>query len=164
METEKIKLLEAELKATRAKLQQVQQELDEVRLKLEENKKADESAQRASKMKSLFLANMSHEIRTPLNAVEGFSRIMSETDDQEERYQYMEIIESNNARLLNLINEILDLSRMESGKVKIKKELVNLDDMCKSISQIFKFRFGDQVKMTGARRRLPSRSIPTRTA
>jgi len=147
METNTIKLLEDELKATKAKLQQVQQELDDVKLKLEDNRKAAESAQRANKMKSLFLANMSHEIRTPLNAVEGFSRIMSETDDQEERYKYMEIIESNNARLLNLINEILDLSRMESGKVKIKKELVNLDDMCKSISQIFKFRFGDQVKM-----------------
>lgn len=147
METDKIRLLEDELKATKAKLQQVQKELDDVKLKLEDNKKAAESAQRANKMKSLFLANMSHEIRTPLNAVEGFSRIMSETDDQEERYKYMEIIESNNARLLNLINEILDLSRMESGKVKIKKELVNLDDMCKSISQIFKFRFGDQVKM-----------------
>lgn len=147
METNTIKLLEDELKATKAKLQQVQQELDDVKLKLEDNRKAAESAQRANKMKSLFLANMSHEIRTPLNAVEGFSHIMSETDDQEERYKYMEIIESNNARLLNLINEILDLSRMESGKVKIKKELVNLDDMCKSISQIFKFRFGDQVKM-----------------
>ena len=61
-------------------------------------------AERANRMKSLFLANMSHEIRTPLNAIEGFSRVMCETESQEERMKYMEIIESNNSRLLTLIN------------------------------------------------------------
>lgn len=147
METDKIILLQEELSATKEKLRQTEQELAEMRIKLKENMQAAEKAKKASKMKSLFLANMSHEIRTPLNAVEGFSRIMAETDDQEERYKYMEIIDSNNARLLNLIDEILDLSRMEAGKVKIKKELVNLDDLCKNISLIFKFRFSDQVKM-----------------
>lgn len=147
METDNINLLKKELESTKEKLRQTEKELDELKVKLEENKKAAEAAQKASKMKSLFLANMSHEIRTPLNAVEGFSRIMSETDDQEERYKFMEIIESNNTRLLNLINEILDLSRMEAGKVKIKKEFVSLDEFCKNITLIFKFRFSDQVKM-----------------
>jgi len=147
MENDDILVLQEELRQTKEKLRSTEQELAEMRIKLEENRQAAEKAKKASKMKSLFLANMSHEIRTPLNAVEGFSRIMAETDDQEERYKYMEIIDSNNARLLNLINEILDLSRMEAGKVMIKKELVNLDDLCKNISLIFKFRFGEQVKM-----------------
>ena len=147
MGNESIESLKEELRITKEKLQQTVKELAEMRIKLEDHKKAIKNAKRASEMKSLFLANMSHEIRTPLNAVEGFSRIMAETDDQEERYKFMEIIESNNARLLSLINEILDLSRMESGKVKIKKENVELDEMCRNISQIFKFRFADTVKM-----------------
>ncbi|MCH5310581.1 MAG: response regulator [Prevotella sp.] len=147
MGSESIESLKEELRITKEKLQQTVKELAEMRIKLEDHKKAIKNAKRASEMKSLFLANMSHEIRTPLNAVEGFSRIMAETDDQEERYKFMEIIESNNARLLSLINEILDLSRMESGKVKIKKENVELDEMCRNISQIFKFRFADTVKM-----------------
>lgn len=147
MENDKIVFLQEELAQTKAKLQQAEKQLTDLQIKLKENQQAAESAKKANHMKSLFLANMSHEIRTPLNAVEGFSRIMAETDDQEERYKYMEIIDSNSSRLLNLINEILDLSRMESGKVKIKKEQVDLDDLCKNISQIFKFRFDDNVKM-----------------
>lgn len=147
MENENIEALKEELRITKDKLQQTVKELAEMRIKLEEHKKAVKNAKKASEMKNLFLANMSHEIRTPLNAVEGFSRIMAETDDAEERYKFMEIIESNNARLLSLINEILDLSRIESGKVKIKKENVNLDEMFKNICLIFKFRFADCVKM-----------------
>lgn len=144
---EDISSIKEELRITKDKLQQTLKELAELRITLEEHKKSARNAKRASEMKSLFLANMSHEIRTPLNAIEGFSRIMADTDDQMERYKFMEIIESNNARLLSLINEILDLSRMESGKVKIKKENVNLDEMLRNISQIFKFRFADTVKM-----------------
>lgn len=97
-------------------------ERDEAFKKLAEYEKITHEAENASRMKSLFLANMSHEIRTPLNAIEGFARIMAETDSQEERMQFLEIIESNNNRLLNLINEILDLSRVESGELVFKKE------------------------------------------
>jgi len=99
-------------------------------------------------MKSLFLANMSHEIRTPLNAIEGFSRIMAETDYQEERMQFLEIIENNNSRLLSLINEILDLSRVESGEITFKKEYTDLNEVCNHIKQIFKFRCSDAVQLT----------------
>ena len=98
-------------------------------------------------MKSLFLANMSHEIRTPLNAIEGFSRIMCETDSQSERMKYMEIIESNNARLLSLIDEILDLSRVEAGEITIKKSQTDLDQLCLGLKQLFKFRCPDSVSM-----------------
>lgn len=104
-------------------------------------------AERANRMKSLFLANMSHEIRTPLNAIEGFSRVMCETESQEERMKYMEIIESNNSRLLTLINEILDLSRVEAGEVSIKKSLTDLNELCRTLNNTFKFRCLDTVNM-----------------
>lgn len=104
-------------------------------------------AERANRMKSLFLANMSHEIRTPLNAIEGFSRVMCETESQEERMKYMEIIESNNSRLLTLINEILDLSRVEAGEVSIKKSLTDLNELCRTLNSTFKFRCPDTVNM-----------------
>lgn len=104
-------------------------------------------AEQANRMKSLFLANMSHEIRTPLNAIEGFSRVMCETESQEERMKYMEIIESNNSRLLTLINEILDLSRVEAGEVSIKKSLTDLNELCRTLNNTFKFRCPDTVNM-----------------
>lgn len=104
-------------------------------------------AERANRMKSLFLANMSHEIRTPLNAIEGFSRVMCETESQEERMKYMEIIESNNSRLLTLINEILDLSRVEAGEVSMKKSLTDLNELCRTLNNTFKFRCPDTVNM-----------------
>lgn len=115
--------------------------------KLKEYEEKAQKAENASKMKSLFLANMSHEIRTPLNAIEGFSRVIVETDSQEERMKYFEIIESNNNRLLNLVNEILDLSRVESGEIVMKKNPTDLHELCISIKNIFKFRCPESVKL-----------------
>lgn len=130
-----------------AKLDAVNKELFAAKSKLSEYEEKTREAENASKMKSLFLANMSHEIRTPLNAIEGFSRVMCETDSQAERTKYMQIIESNNARLLTLINEILDLSRVESGEVAIKKSMTDLNELCKNIQNTFKFRCPDTVQM-----------------
>lgn len=79
-------------------------------------------AEESDKLKSAFLANMSHEIRTPLNAIVGFSGLLTETTDPEEQKQYMRIIEDNNDLLLKLINDILDLSKIESGFVNLKLE------------------------------------------
>ena len=121
------------------------EKLDAANAKLKEYEEKAAKAENASRMKSLFLANMSHEIRTPLNAIEGFSRVIVETDSPEERMKYMEIIESNNNRLMSLINEILDLSRVESGEIVIKKAPVNLEALSKSIKQLFKFRCPDTV-------------------
>ena len=123
------------------------EKLDAANRKLKEYEEKTEKAEKASRMKSLFLANMSHEIRTPLNAIEGFSRIIAETDSFEERMKFLEIIESNNARLMSLINEILDLSRVESGEIVIKKSQVDLKNLCNSIKQLFKFRCPDTVKL-----------------
>jgi signal transduction histidine kinase/ActR/RegA family two-component response regulator len=125
----------------------IEKELEEARKKLAEYETMAQKAENASKMKSLFLANMSHEIRTPLNAIEGFSRIMAETDSPEERMKYMEIIESNNGRVLALINEILDLSRVEAGEIAIKKQMTDLNEMCKGIQLMFKFRCPDTVNL-----------------
>ena len=130
-----------------AKRQAVELELNDARKKLAEYEEKTQKAEKASQMKSLFLANMSHEIRTPLNAIEGFSRIMAETDSAEERMNYMEIIESNNNRLMSLINEILDLSRVEAGELSIKKSMTDLNEICKSLQFIFKFRCPDNVQL-----------------
>ena len=131
-----------------AKKHAVEVELEEARKKLAEYETMAQKAENASKMKSLFLANMSHEIRTPLNAIEGFSRIMAETDSPEERMKFMEIIESNNGRVLALINEILDLSRVEAGEIAIKKQMTDLNEMCKGIQLMFKFRCPDSVNLS----------------
>ena len=77
---------------------------------------AKRKAEEADRMKSVFLANMSHEIRTPLNAIVGFSEIVAFTEDPEEKEEYIGIIRKNSNLLLQLIDDILDLSRIESGK------------------------------------------------
>ena len=122
------------------KLKLATEQLDIANKKLKEYEEKALKAEKASQMKSLFLANMSHEIRTPLNAIEGFSRVLVETDSEQERMKYYQIIESNNQRLGSLVNEILDLSRVESGELVIKKDMTDLNQLCESIVQLFKFR------------------------
>jgi CheY-like chemotaxis protein/nitrogen-specific signal transduction histidine kinase len=129
------------------KLKLAQEQLDIANKKIKEYEEKAQKAEKASKMKSLFLANMSHEIRTPLNAIEGFSRVIAETDSEEERMKYYQIIESNNQRLGSLVNEILDLSRVESGELTIKKEATDLNELCESIVQLFRFRCPEEVKL-----------------
>ena len=102
------------------KLTIANQQLEIANKKITEYEEKARKAENASRMKSLFLANMSHEIRTPLNAIEGFSRLIAVTESSEERMKFQEIIESNNGRLMSLVNEILDLSRVESGEIVIK--------------------------------------------
>lgn len=130
-----------------SKLHSIELQLDAANKKLNEYEEKAKKAEQASSMKSLFLANMSHEIRTPLNAIEGFSRVMAETDSPEDRMKFMEIIESNNGRLLALINDILDLSRVEAGEISIKKGMTDLNDLCHSLQNIFKFRCPDSLQL-----------------
>ena len=99
-----------------------------------------EKAETSDNLKSAFLANMSHEIRTPLNAIVGFSRIIAESEDAEERKAYYEIVDANNERLLTLINEILDLSKIESGIVEFTYTPVRLEGLCKEIYEAHTFR------------------------
>ena len=129
------------------KLTLAQEQLAIANEKLKEYEEKAQKAEKASQMKSLFLANMSHEIRTPLNAIEGFSRVLVETDSQDDRMKFFEIIESNNNRLQSLVNEILDLSRVESGEIVIKKSSTDLNQLCDSIKNLFKFRCPETLKL-----------------
>lgn len=147
MSHEEREILLQKLAEASQKLQAANNKLADAESKLKSYEEKAQQAEKASRMKSLFLANMSHEIRTPLNAIEGFSRIMAETDSPEERMKYMEIIESNNTRVLSLINEILDLSRVEAGEIIIKKQKTDLNELCTSIKQVFKFRCPDSVEL-----------------
>ena len=144
---EKEKLLQ-QLAEVNTKLETTQQELEAAQKRLNEYEEKAQKAEQASRMKSLFLANMSHEIRTPLNAIEGFSRVMAETDSAEDRMKYMEIVESNNSRVLALINEILDLSRVEAGEITINKSMTDLSELCRNIQLIFKFRCPETVRLS----------------
>lgn len=147
MGVEETELLRQKYSEICQKLETTSKQLEEANSKLKEYEEKAAKAEKASKMKSLFLANMSHEIRTPLNAIEGFSRVMVETDSQEDRMNYMEIIESNNNRLLSLVNEILDLSRVESGEIIVKNVPTDLNYMMNSIKQLFKFRCPENVNL-----------------
>lgn len=151
MEKNERELLLQKLAEASQKIHTLSNHTAEVEAKLKEYEEKAQQAEKASRMKSLFLANMSHEIRTPLNAIEGFSRIMCETDSASERMKFMEIIESNNTRLLALINEILDLSRVEAGELIIKRAPTDLNQMCQSLRQLFKFRCPDSVNMVWAK-------------
>lgn len=94
---------------------------------------AKDKAEQSDKLKSAFIANMSHEIRTPLNAIVGFSRIMAETPDDEERRTYYSIVEDNNERLLGLVNEILDLSKIESGIMEFERIPLKMNEFGEDI-------------------------------
>ncbi|WP_300700356.1 response regulator [Bacteroides sp.] len=99
----------------------------------QELKELKEKAELSDKLKSAFLANMSHEIRTPLNAIIGFSELLVESDDADEKAEYWRIIESNNELLLRLINDILDLSKIESGILERHRETFNLSQVCNEL-------------------------------
>lgn len=108
---------------------------------------AKERAEISDHLKSAFLANMSHEIRTPLNAIVGFSRIIAESESESERKNYYNIVEANNERLLQLINEILDLSKIEAGIVEFNTANVHLHSLCKEIYDAHVFRCPKDVKL-----------------
>ena len=109
--------------------------------------KAKEKAEEADRLKSAFLANMSHEIRTPLNAIVGFSSMLEEAEDQEEKHQYITIIEDNNKLLLQLISDILDLSKIEAGTFDIIPERVNAKQLCNDLFQAIQMKTSPQVEL-----------------
>ena len=94
---------------------------------------ARDKAEELDRLKSVFLANMSHEIRTPLNAIVGFSSLLTETEDMKDRKQYMAIVQENTELLLQLISDILDLSKMESGAFEFVKSDTDVNLLCSEI-------------------------------
>ncbi|MFV0584841.1 MAG: PAS domain-containing sensor histidine kinase [Parabacteroides gordonii] len=104
-------------------------------------------AEESDRMKSAFIANMSHEIRTPLNAIVGFSTLMAQVETQEEKQEYLKIIESSNDFLLQLINDILDISKIESGKLEFIYTKFSLNDIFKPQEHAFTLRADPGVKV-----------------
>lgn len=99
---------------------------------------AKEKAEEANRLKSAFIANISHEIRTPLNAIIGFSSILDTVQTEKERKEYLCIIEHNNQLLLQLVNDIIDLSKIEAGILELVASNVYLDDMMREVERAFR--------------------------
>ena len=106
----------------------------------EEVRKQSIKATESEKMKTAFLNSICHEIRTPLNAIVGFSHLIAESDDAEERKTYYNIVNANNERLLQLINEILDLSKIESGTIEFSFGPASLHNLCREVHDAHIFR------------------------
>ena len=117
--------------------------IDERKKMEEELLKAKEAAEISNHLKSAFLANMSHEIRPPLNAIVGFSNVLAYTEDENERQEYIKIIENNNTLLLQLIGDILDLSKIEAGVFEFVYSKVNLNVLLMEVIRAARLRLKD---------------------
>ena len=104
---------------------------------------AKEKAEESDRLKSAFLANMSHEIRTPLNAIVGFSSLLAETDEEELRHSYMSLVQENSELLLNLISDILDISKIEAGAIDLTMGWVDVPQLCREVIAIFSHKKRD---------------------
>ena len=101
---------------------------------------AKEHAEEANKLKSAFLANMSHEIRTPLNAIVGFSELLTQESDAQNRLEFMDIIRLNSSMLLQIVSDVLDLARIESGRLEIVRTPFDARDLCQEITDTFRLQ------------------------
>lgn len=104
---------------------------------------AKEKAENADLSKSAFLANMSHEIRTPLNAITGFAEILASANTEEEKAQYQEIIKMNADLLLQLVNDILDMSKIEAGTLEFVYTKVDINLLLSDLRQLFQMKVND---------------------
>lgn len=104
---------------------------------------AKEKAEESDRLKSAFLANMSHEIRTPLNSIVGFSSLLAETDEAELRHVYMSLVQENNELLLNLISDILDISKIEAGMIDLVMGRVDVPQLCREVIATFSHKKRD---------------------
>ena len=113
----------------------------------EEDVRAKHLAEESDRMKSAFIANMSHEIRTPLNAIVGFSTLLAQADTEEEKQEYLQIIQSSNEFLLQLIGDILDISKIESGKLEFVYTTFRLNEIFQPQERAFSLRAETGVKV-----------------
>lgn len=108
---------------------------------------ARDKAEELDRLKSAFLANMSHEIRTPLNAIVGFSSLLAETDSRSERQEYIKIVQENNELLLQLISDILDLSKIEAGTFNFVYTNVDVNETCSEIIKSMSMKVSKGVEL-----------------
>ena len=108
---------------------------------------ARDKAEELARLKSAFLANMSHEIRTPLNAIVGFSSLLAETDSRSERQEYIKIVQENNELLLQLISDILDLSKIEAGTFNFVYTNVDVNETCTEIIKSMSMKVSKGVEL-----------------
>lgn len=106
----------------------------------EELRQAKEAAETSDKLKSIFISNMSHEIRTPLNAIVGFSDLLTQTDDPQDKAEFVSLIRKNNELLLQLINDILDLSKIEADMLEFTYSHVDICDLFRDLEVNWSFR------------------------
>ena len=108
---------------------------------------ARDRAEESNRLKTAFLANMSHEIRTPLNAIVGFSGILASTEEEQEKQEYVSIIENNNALLLQLIGDILDLSKIEAGTLDFIHTDFDLNELMREKENVIRLKVRDGVEL-----------------
>lgn len=119
------------------------QKEDEIELR-----KAKDKAEESDRLKSAFLANMGHEIRTPLNAIVGFSNLLTMAEDEEERNEYINIISSNNELLLQLINDILDVAKIEAGTLEFIDSEIDINALLSDIEQSSRLKAPEGVQIS----------------
>jgi signal transduction histidine kinase len=115
----------------------VNMDIDSQKQAEEALREAKERAETSDRLKSAFLDNMNHEIRTPLNAIIGFSHLLTQSDNDEEREMFKQVIEQNSELLLQLIGDILELSRLESGDLEINTEELDVNGMMEDVYQLY---------------------------
>lgn len=116
------------------------------RKRLEQDlRSARDRAEESNRLKSAFLANMSHEIRTPLNAIVGFSELMATEADPDQRKEFADLILVNNTLLLQIISDVLDLARIESGRIEIVRTKFDARDLCREVAETFRLQVAEGV-------------------
>jgi len=141
---EELQMQSEEMQVQAEELETQSEALHESYITLEENqkklKKATQEANQANQYKSEFLANMSHEIRTPMNAVLGFSDLLSKSITDKKHKSYLDAIKVAGNTLLSLINDVLDLSKIEAGQMELQYDSVSIQDIFEELQQIFTFK------------------------
>ena len=140
---------------------QLEEKLQQARDESRKNELEMQKAREADMLKSTFLANMSHEIRTPLNAIVGFSGILAEMDDEEEKDEYVKIINQNCDLLLRLITDILDFSKIESGVMDYSLTDVNIKEICREQYKVHSLKVQEGVAMICDLDALPDKILYT---